>query len=488
MPSRPFGLWWRSHTTFILTTVCIGVFTDMFLYSLIIPVLPFMLHDRLGVPKSNVQQHVSGLLSVYAVSTLIGSPVVGIIADRQQTRRGPYLTGLIALGAATILLFSSRYLSLLYIARVLQGISAAVVWSVGIALAVDTVGVKNLGKTLGTMSSATLAGVLFAPMIGGILYDKTGVLGPTVLSTTLIAIDLVLRLLVVEKKTAAEYERILAEGSGAVVAGEVSGTPNSLEGRDPSLEGDHMHESHESEPLLQHVAFKITPSQHRSWIVRLMPIVICLGNSRLAMALALTTMQGMILGAFEATIPIRTAVLFDFDSFHSGLMMMPVVVSSVIFGPILGYVVDKTGPKVVAASTLLLQACTLVLLRLPRPGGADQIALFAVITGLCSISISGCSSATAVESGLVVDSYHKANPEYFGRLGPYAQLYALSAMAYTLGLGIGPEITGQLQPWLGFGNTFIILAVTSALTAVMAVRYVGGKHANGSAAKGQTVP
>lgn len=155
MPEQPFGLRWRSHTIFILTTVCIGVFTDMFLYSLIIPVLPFMLHDRLGVPKSDIQQHVSGLLSVYAASTLIGSPVTGIIADRQQTRSGPYLTGLIALGTATILLFSSRLLWLVYIARVLQGISAAVVWTVGIALIVDTVGVKDLGKTLGTVSRRT---------------------------------------------------------------------------------------------------------------------------------------------------------------------------------------------------------------------------------------------------------------------------------------------------------------------------------------------
>lgn len=335
------------------------------------------------------------------------------------------------------------------------------------------------------MSSATLAGVLFAPMIGGILYDKTGVLGLTVLSTTLIAIDLVLRLLVIEKKTAAEFERNLAVDDDAAVPGEASSTLQSPEDRDPSLEGNQLHESSENEPLLQTAAFKIAPGEH-SWIVRLMPIILCLGNSRLAMALVLTTIQGIILGAFEATIPIRTAALFGFDSFHSGLMMMPVVVSSVIFGPIFGYAVDRYGPKIVAVSTLFLQACSLVLLRVPHSGGAVQIALYAAITALCSISISGSSAAGSVEAALVVDSYHKANPDHFGALGPYAQLYALSAMAYTLGLGIGPEITGQLQPFIGFGNTFIILAVISSLTGILALKYVGPKPASSSAAKGQT--
>ena len=31
---RPIGLGWRSHTLFIITTVGIGLFTDLFLYGL----------------------------------------------------------------------------------------------------------------------------------------------------------------------------------------------------------------------------------------------------------------------------------------------------------------------------------------------------------------------------------------------------------------------------------------------------------------------
>ena len=40
----------------------------------------------------------------------------------------------------------------LVVARVSQGISAAVVWTIGLALILDTVGPEDLGKTIGSVS------------------------------------------------------------------------------------------------------------------------------------------------------------------------------------------------------------------------------------------------------------------------------------------------------------------------------------------------
>ena len=45
-----------------------------------------------------------------------------------------------------------------------------------------------------------------APIVGGALYQCTGVLGPVVLSMSLIAVDLLMRLLVLEKTVAATFE------------------------------------------------------------------------------------------------------------------------------------------------------------------------------------------------------------------------------------------------------------------------------------------
>jgi len=55
------------------------------------------------------------------------------------------MLGLLALIGATLLLALSSTLPLLIVGRVLQGVSAAVVWGVGSALLVDTVGSEQIG-------------------------------------------------------------------------------------------------------------------------------------------------------------------------------------------------------------------------------------------------------------------------------------------------------------------------------------------------------
>lgn len=147
----PRGLRWRSSTTFIVATVAIGLFTDLFLYGLVVPVLPFMLHDRIDIPQHEVQGYVSGLLAAYAGASCLFSVPAGWIADRTKARQTPFLAGLTALLAATILLALGRSIAVLVLARVLQGLSAAVVWTVGLAMVLDTVGPENLGKMVGTV-------------------------------------------------------------------------------------------------------------------------------------------------------------------------------------------------------------------------------------------------------------------------------------------------------------------------------------------------
>lgn len=152
---KPAGLKWRSNTFFVVSTVAVALFTDLFLYALIVPVLPFMLQDRVGLPKELVQSHVSGLLAVYAGASVLFSPLSGILADKVQTRQAPFLLGLTALLAATVLLYLGRTVPVLVLARILQGVSAGTVWTIGLALCLETVGPENLGKTIGSVRVPT---------------------------------------------------------------------------------------------------------------------------------------------------------------------------------------------------------------------------------------------------------------------------------------------------------------------------------------------
>ncbi|KAG9626776.1 hypothetical protein KCU69_g21534, partial [Aureobasidium melanogenum] len=86
----PAGIKWRSNTLFTVSTVAVGLFTDLFLYGLVVPILPYLLQDRVGMPEEQIQSHVDGLLAAYAGASVVFSPVAGILADKTSTRQGPF--------------------------------------------------------------------------------------------------------------------------------------------------------------------------------------------------------------------------------------------------------------------------------------------------------------------------------------------------------------------------------------------------------------
>lgn len=67
---------WRSSTPFIIAVVCVAVFTDIFLYGLIVPVLPFSLKQRVGLGEDDLQRWASILLASCGASILLNSCMI----------------------------------------------------------------------------------------------------------------------------------------------------------------------------------------------------------------------------------------------------------------------------------------------------------------------------------------------------------------------------------------------------------------------------
>jgi hypothetical protein len=63
----------RASKTFTLIVVCVAIFTDVFVYGLVIPVMPFALTARLGVRDDDVQMWNSVLLGMLGAALLVGS-------------------------------------------------------------------------------------------------------------------------------------------------------------------------------------------------------------------------------------------------------------------------------------------------------------------------------------------------------------------------------------------------------------------------------
>lgn len=117
-----------------------------------------------------MQRWVSVLLAIYGAGLLAASPVCGYIADHTSGRMLPFMIGLFALIGSTVMLCIGSNVAILVVGRLLQGISGAVVWVVGLALLVDTVGRGRIGEAMGIISVALSLAMFMAPLLGGVVY------------------------------------------------------------------------------------------------------------------------------------------------------------------------------------------------------------------------------------------------------------------------------------------------------------------------------
>ncbi|OTA99034.1 hypothetical protein M426DRAFT_68537 [Hypoxylon sp. CI-4A] len=479
----PWLLKHRSNTLFIIATVAIGLFTDLFLYGLVVPVLPFLLRNRLAVPEDQMQTRVSGLLAAYAGASVAASVPAGWVADRASSRRAPFLGGLAAQLAATAMLALGRGLAALAAARVLQGVSAAVVWTVGLAMVLDAVGPADLGKVVGSIFSFISVGSLAAPVVGGALYEKTGYVGVFGVAAGVLGLDFLMRVVVVEKKTAAMWDTSLGVdgGSGSQDedqdqdSGERGGGGGDGDGDGTAAtETDALLPNGKQEDDDESYIVRHEPNR----IVRALPILVCFRNPRLLVGLSLAFVQASLLAMFDATIPTEAQSLFNFTSLQAGLLFIALDVPYLVLGPVAGWAVDRYGAKAAAVFGFGYLVPVLILLRLPTDhlvSGSNNIILYSALLALNGVGLAVIGSPSVVETSAVVGKYEKANPGFFGANGPYAQLYGFNSLFFCAGLTVGPLAAGALRDGVGYGNMNLVFAIVTGITAVVSFFVIGGK-------------
>lgn len=274
-----------------------------------------------------------------------------------------------------------------------------------------------------------------------------------------------MRILIIEKKTAARYNY-----------NEEGEEPNGHTSEEQDGDAEDGHEDSEEDPLIrkeEEDAYKI-PEGQRKWI-RSFPILYCLSNPRLLTALLLAFVQATLLATFDATVPTLAEQLFGFDSLKAGLLFIALVLPYLVLGPVAGWAVDRYGAKPAAVIGFGYLVPVLVLLRLVRAGGKTQIIIYCALLALCGLGMAVIGSPSIVEASYVVQMYDKANPDFFGKQGPYAQLYGINSMVFSLGLTVGPLVSGSLKDAVGYGNMNVVVAALCLVTAILSFIYVGGK-------------
>lgn len=154
------------------------------------------------------------LLMCEAGVALLCCPVFGYLLDISNTRKSPFMLGLVLLGASMSMLALAHTVWLFVAARLLQGGATAMVAVAGLAMLTDAVEFGNLGQMIGYLGSAVTLGFLLGPLLGGLVYNLAGYNAVFGMAFLFIAVDLVMRILVIEKKVARQWITTESQESG----------------------------------------------------------------------------------------------------------------------------------------------------------------------------------------------------------------------------------------------------------------------------------
>jgi MFS family permease len=144
----------------LLPLVAVLVFVDTMLYAALTPLLPHFAHE-FGLSKSRA----GTLVAAYAAGALIGGLPGGFAAVRIGPRRS-VLVGLALMGVSSIGFALAGSFSILFVARLFQGLGSAFTWSGALAWLLAAAPRERRGELIGAAMGAAVGGALFGPVVG----------------------------------------------------------------------------------------------------------------------------------------------------------------------------------------------------------------------------------------------------------------------------------------------------------------------------------
>ncbi|GAA5795127.1 hypothetical protein HPULCUR_000479 [Helicostylum pulchrum] len=387
---KPIFLNFRSSSTYVLVTVSIAMFVNMLAYSLIVPIVPFIV-DALnrglpvdsGIPyDSHVQDDAETskktgiMLAFFAVGLLIGSPIFGYMGDRITKRKIPMLMGIGGMIIATLLfLFIDKYYQFL-IARALQGFADASVWTLGMAMVADAYPVEQLGRQMSKVLLSYSIGLVAGAPIGGA------------------GVDFILRLLMIEKS---DYlpEWLENEEKEESVKDETIINEEATIGQDNETCSSIISTSNAEPPVKGRVS---------TWTL--------ISNPRLIAAALLAFANGVIYNVFEPTLTVKLSKEFGLNASQIGLVFLAQMIPTFVSTPLSGWIHDRYGPKIVCITTMPLCALFMILMGTQNqdsPGGVAPLIVLFALQGFTAFAfltpaLPEIAHVAQVEGGKVGDS------------------------------------------------------------------------------------
>ncbi|KAI0047648.1 MFS general substrate transporter [Auriscalpium vulgare] len=446
----PWGLKWRASVWFITLVVGLGITTDLIIYSVVIPVLPFHLQ---GLGYSGVSALVGYMLFAYSGGLVISTPPIAWVSERYNSRKGPLMMGLLALVGSQVMLMEAPTYWVMVVARVLQGVSSSVVWVVGLALLCDATPERFVGRQIGIAMSGLSFGLLIGPPVGGFLYDRVGWRGSCMFGIIITLIDLVGRLLLIERKEALlwGFDPVAEiQASAASPEEEAINSPAAVRAvvpNDPSVRVPSVPAQTEPTPPIPLSSLAVIGKLARS--------------SRALTALLDTLIYGQVHCSQEPALPLHMQRLWGYNSHKVGLVYVAAVVPTVISSPLSGWWADHKGTEWITFLALAFAAPWWAMVTVEA-----HVALFIMSFALENFFTASVIAPVTAELAAVGRSLEGVG---------YAHIYGAFNLAYGVGSSVGPLIGGQIfahavNGWLVLNLVAVALIMVAI---VLSFVYIG---------------
>ena len=244
---------------------------------------------------------------------------------------------------------------------------------------------------MGFVLSGMNLGALIAPFLAGAIYDRLGYYAVWIVCLVVIAFDFVLRVIMVEKKTAKKWiEKKQANHSKLDQAHRVvdslypeESSPESSQRLDSSssssrcesvLQEQETPEIDENSSLLHH------PSKpHESWFRKHFPaMALLLRSPRIRAAVYGCFTHTTLISAFDAVLPLFVKRTFLYTSTGAGLIFLAITIPSTL-GTVIGALSDRYGTRAVSLFGFALTTPSLALMGLVKDDSIGQQAALIVL-------------------------------------------------------------------------------------------------------------
>ena len=150
---------------YTLALLLMNLFIAFLGIGLVIPVIPTIMNEL------NLSGSVVGyMVAAFAVMQLLVSPIAGRWVD-QFGRKRMIVIGLLIFSLSELLFGIGQNVTILFVSRMLGGVSAAFIMPAITAFIADITTLKTRPKALGYMSAAISTGFIIGPGIGGFLAE-----------------------------------------------------------------------------------------------------------------------------------------------------------------------------------------------------------------------------------------------------------------------------------------------------------------------------